>query len=352
MYYNLEKFYTNKKILITGASGFKGSWLSFLLNKFGAKLICIGNKNSNNSLFYKLELNKKIKLHKIDIRVFDKINFIIKKKKPSIIFHLAAQPSIFESHKKPLETFETNANGSLNILESVRKNGFVKSIIISTSDKCYRSNNSTVGFKETDELLGTDPYTASKVCVENLVAAYRESFFKNKIGISTVRSGNVIGGGDWAENRLMPDIIKSLSKKKIIHLRNPRFNRPWQYVLEPLKGYLILALKLYNDPKKFSEAFNFGTEKNSIKNVEQIVKYAIMFWGSGKLISNKKNKISEQKNLQLNIHKAKKKLKWKPTYSMKKSVKVTIEWYKNVLQKKNSPKDITNKQIEEYFSES
>ena len=220
---------------------------------------------------------------------------------------MAAQPLIFESYKKPLETFDINFRGSLNILESARNKKFIKSVVIITSDKCYESNNSSKGFKETDLLGGVDPYSASKSSTEIMVRAYRESFFKSKNnikGISTARAGNVIGGGDWSQNRLIPDCIRSIMKGKKIVIRNPHFNRPWQHVLEPLKGYLILAKKQYEKPSNFSSAWNFGTNPNSLTTVKKIVEYIINFWGSGKL-KIKKNKFYEQPNLQLNIKKQK-----------------------------------------------
>tara|TARA_Y100001970_G_scaffold53704_1_gene68062 strand:- start:3917 stop:4978 length:1062 start_codon:yes stop_codon:yes gene_type:complete len=349
----LKKFYKNKKVLVTGATGFKGAWLCFWLKKLGAKITGIGyNPNKNKNLFYQLELQKKINLHLIDIRNFNKIKKIVKKEKPSVIFHLAAQPLIYESYKKPMETFDINYRGSLNIIELARTEKFIRSTIIVTSDKCYESNFSSKGFKETDLLGGVDPYSASKSSTEIMARAYRESFFKDKnSGISTGRAGNVIGGGDWSPNRLIPDCIRSLKTGKSILIRNPKFNRPWQLVLEPLKGYLILAQKQFNEPKKFSGAWNFGTRPNSLTDVQTIVKYLIMFWGQGKM-KVKKNKIYEQENLQLNIKKAEKFLKWKPTYNIKRSVEMTTSWYFRVLMLKEDPKKVTSDQIESYMYDS
>ena len=239
------------------------------------------------------------------------------------------------------------------MLESVRKNKFVKSLIIVTSDKCYESTNSSRGFKENDVLGGVDPYSASKSSTELMTRAYRESFFKNKkiMGISTVRAGNVIGGGDWSSKRLIPDCIRSLTKNKIIKIRNPFFNRPWQHVLEPLKGYLILAKKQFEQPNKYSSAWNFGTKPNSITDVKTIVKMIVRRWGSGKL-KTKKSRFYEQINLQLNIKKSKKFLGWQPTYNVKKSIEVTTDWYKKVLKSKNDPLKITSEQIDDYLKKS
>ena len=351
----LKKFYNGKKVLITGVTGFKGTWLCSWLLELGAKITGLGyNPNLNKNLFYKLKLNNKINLKLFDIRDISKLNSLVKKTKPSIIFHLAAQPLIYESYKKPLETFDINSRGTLNILEVTRLNKFIKSVVIVTSDKCYENNYSTKGFKENDRLGGIDPYSASKASAEIAVKAYRESFFskKNIVGISTGRAGNVIGGGDWSPKRLIPDSIKFLRKNKSIYLRNPNFNRPWQFVLEPIKGYLLLGLKQFYNPKKYSGAWNFGTERNSVTSVKKIVEYIIEFWGSGKLKINKQKKFYEQENLQLNIQKSKRILNWKPTYNIKQSVYVTVDWYNQVLNNKKSPIDITNEQINRYMDES
>jgi len=351
----LKKFYSGKKVLITGVTGFKGTWLCSWLLELGANITGLGyNPNLNKNLFYKLKLNNKINLKLFDIRDISKLNSLVKKTKPSIIFHLAAQPLIYESYKKPLETFDINSRGTLNILEVTRLNKFIKSVVIVTSDKCYENNYSTKGFKENDRLGGIDPYSASKASAEIAVKAYRESFFskKNIVGISTGRAGNVIGGGDWSPKRLIPDSIKFLRENKSIYLRNPNFNRPWQFVLEPIKGYLLLGLKQFYNPKKYSGAWNFGTERNSVTSVKKIVEYIIEFWGSGKLKINKQKKFYEQENLQLNIQKSKRILNWKPTYNIKQSVYVTVDWYNQVLNNKKSPIDITNEQINRYMDES
>ena len=350
----MNKFYKNKKVLVTGATGFKGAWLCSWLSKLGAKVYGIGNNpNQNKNLFYKLNLKKKIKLKLFDIRDIVKLRNFLRKSKPSIIFHLAAQPLIYESYRNPLLTFDVNSRGTLNILEVSKKLKFVKSIVSITSDKCYENTGKIRGYKETDVLGGVDPYSASKACAELIIRAYRESFYgsENHCGVSSARAGNVIGGGDWSKKRLIPDCIRSLQSNKTIILRNPNFNRPWQHVLEPLKGYLILAKKQYNNPKKYAGAWNFGTEENSITNVKEIVEYIIKFWGSGKLKSEKINRFHEQQNLQLDIKKAKKFLKWKPSYDIKKSVEITTEWYFQTIKQGISPEEVTNQQIENYMYE-
>jgi CDP-glucose 4,6-dehydratase len=344
------KIYKNKKVLITGATGFKGAWLSLWLYMLGAKVFAIGySPNKNKNLFYSLYLHKKTNIKILDIRNKRKLSNYIIKVRPEFIFHLAAQPLILESYKQPFLTYEINTFGTLNILEILRNNKFVRSLICVTSDKCYESNFSTRGFKENDRLGGVDPYSGSKAAAEIIIKTYIESFQKNnKLGIASARAGNVMGGGDQSSNRLIPDIVNSLNNKKKIVLRNPDFNRPWQHVLDPLYGYLILAAKLYKDPKKYSGPWNFGTEKNTVTSVLKIVKLAIKNWGHGELIVNKKKKLYEQINLQLNINKSKKILKWKPKYKIRDSVKLTIEWYKKVLSKEITAEEITKKQISDY----
>tara|TARA_B100001142_G_scaffold264345_1_gene267970 strand:+ start:2059 stop:3123 length:1065 start_codon:yes stop_codon:yes gene_type:complete len=349
----INKFYKNKKVLVTGATGFKGAWLCYWLTMLGAQVYGIGyNPNKNKNLFYSLNLNRKIKLKLFDIRDKRKIKNFIKINKIQIIFHLAAQPLILDSYKKPYLTYTVNTLGTLNVLESVREVKSVKSLICITSDKCYESNYSTKGFKENDRLGGKDPYSGSKASAEIIIKSYQESFFKNKkCGLASGRAGNVIGGGDWSENRLIPDTINSIIQNKSIYIRNPNFNRPWQHVLEPLYGYLTLGEKLYKKPKKYSGPWNFGTKKNTVTNVLEIVKIIVKFWGKGKINIRKKQNYYEQTNLQLNIDKSMKILKWKPKYTITKGVQVTAEWYKKVLIEKFSAEKITKKQINNYMNE-
>ena len=349
----VKKFYKNKRVLVTGATGFKGAWLCYWLNLLGAKVYGVGyNPNKNKNLFYSLKLEKKIKLKLFDIRDKNKVKNFITLIKPQIIFHLAAQPLILESYKKPYLTYTVNSLGTLNVLETVRGIDSVGSLICITSDKCYESNYSTKGFKEKDRLGGKDPYSGSKATAEIMIHSYFESFYKSKkCGLASARAGNVIGGGDWSENRLIPDTIISIIKKKTIYIRNPNFNRPWQHVLEPLYGYLLLGEKLYIKPKIYSGAWNFGTKKNTVTNVLEIVRKIVKFWGEGKISFKKSQKYYEQANLQLNINKAIKILNWQPKYSISKSVKVTTEWYKKVLIESRSVEEVTEKQINDYMNE-
>ena len=351
--HKLSKFYKNKKVLVTGASGFKGAWLCSCLLKLGAKVYGFGySPNKNENLFYSLQLKKKIKFKLIDIRDFNKVSKYINSTKPSIVFHLAAQPIVHESYKNPYETFDINSRGTLNILEITKQAKFIKSIVLITSDKCYENLGHVKRYTETDRLGGVDPYSASKASAELIIKSYSESFFIGKIrcGISSARAGNVIGGGDWSSNRLIPDCIRSVVKNKKIILRNPYSNRPWQFILDPLMGYLILAKKQYVNPKKYSGAYNFGPEAQSIKSVKDVVSMIVSFWGSKSVVIKKNSKFTEHSNLQLNANKSKKILKWKSAYSTRESVKYTTEWYYKVLKKNNTASEVTNDQIKQYMN--
>jgi len=349
----LKNFYKGKKIVVTGATGFKGSWLCNWLLTLGAKVYAAGNNpNKNKNLFYSLKLDKKLKLKIFDIKNFSQTKSFINKINPSIIFHLAAQPLISNSYVEPKNTYEINSVGTLNILESARQNKNIRGIIFVTSDKCYESNNSTIGFKESDKLGGKDPYSGSKACAEIIIKTYYESYFKIKnLGIASARAGNVIGGGDWSENRLIPDLINNFKTNKKTFIRNPNYNRPWQHVLEPLYGYLLLGMNLYNNPKKFSGPWNFGTERNTVTSVKEIAELALKFWGDGEIIIKNTKKFYEQENLQLNISKSKNILKWKPKYSIKESVKLTVDWYRNIFKEIGSVEDETHRQIKDYMND-
>ena len=352
---NFKKIFLNKKVLITGHTGFKGSWLSLWMHNMGAKVMGISRdvptKPSHSSL---IGLEKIIISKKVDIQNSIQLKNTIKKFNPDFIFHLAAQAIVKKSYLNPIETWKTNLIGTVNILESVRYLKKETIIVLITSDKVYKNLEVTRGYNENDTLGGLDPYGASKSAAEISIKSYIKSFFsnkKNKIFIATARAGNVIGGGDWSTKRLIPDAIRSLIKKKKILIRNPNFNRPWQLVLEPLKGYLILAKKQFEKPKTFSGAWNFGTNPKNVTDVRTIVKYIIEFWGSGN-ITTKKNNFYEQVNLQLNSTKAKNLLKWKSTYSIKSGAKMTTEWYKRVYKNKQKPSSVTKDQIKQYMHDS
>jgi CDP-glucose 4,6-dehydratase len=347
------KNYKNLKVLITGTTGFKGSWLAFWLQNLGARVYGVSLKPEKNSILFKsFQLDKKINQYFTDINNFNNINEIVKKIKPDIIFHLAAQSIVSESFKMPLKTFQTNILGSANILETTRIN-HVPHLVYITSDKCYLNLDKKKNYKETDILGGIDNYSSSKASAELIFSSYFNSFFSGSkyLSIASVRAGNVIGGGDMKDNRIVPDIIKALHNDKKLNLRNPRATRPWQHVLEPLFGYLLLGNLLLEQriSSNVLPSWNFGPKPHNCKKVSIIVKLIERLWNKKKLkIKYVENKsYHESKLLSLNIKKANKELNWEPKLSLNDTMKLTVEWYKNYFSKQSSIM-LTNDQIE-YF---
>jgi CDP-glucose 4,6-dehydratase len=350
----LEKFWSKKKVFITGHTGFKGSWLSIILTYLNSSVNGFSLKPKKNSLFNKSMISKNLKSNTYaNINDIKKLEKKIKQCKPEIIFHLAAQPLVLDSYKDPLKTFNTNIIGTLNLLEVIRRVKSVKSVVIITTDKVYKIRKDNKPYKELDQLGGLDPYSASKVGAEIVVNSYIKSFFRNsnlQNRISTARAGNVIGGGDFSENRLIPDIISSINNKKKLKIRNPNHIRPWQHILDPLIGYLILAEKQYTNKLDNKEhAWNFGPNKNNFKKVIDIVNY-IKTSQKFKYILTKNNiNFKETKILKLNSLKAKKKLNWTSKWNLAKSITKTLEWNKNT-KKGISAKDMCELQFLMYIN--
>tara|TARA_A100001011_G_C14315203_1_gene847658 strand:- start:3684 stop:4760 length:1077 start_codon:yes stop_codon:yes gene_type:complete len=326
--------FKNKRILITGHTGFKGLWLTISLLNLGANIVGISLKPSayQKKILQQLK-SKKIKNYFFDISNYNKIKKTLLKHQPDYVFHLAAQPIVSESFKNPIKTMETNIIGSSNLLNSLRYIKKKCSVIIVTSDKCYEvKNKKKINFhKETDRLGGKDPYSASKASAEIIFKSFYDSFIKEKknISISSVRAGNIIGGGDWSLDRIIPDSVKSWNIKKKLIIRNPDFIRPWQHVLDAINGYLLLAIAISKTKRFNGESFNFGPEKNSIKTVKELCMKFQFYWNEKSEIDIKnKKKFKETKTLALDISKAKKFLKWKPLISFDKNLSLTAEWYK------------------------
>ncbi len=326
-----HKFYSGKTVLITGHTGFKGSWLTLWLIELGAKVIGISDKSEfEKGIFELAKLKDKIVDVRTDVRDLKVMQAIFTEHNPDVVFHLAAQAIVRESYDIPVETFETNVMGTVNILECTRTSKSVKSVVIVTSDKCYKNKEWTHGYRENDELGGSDPYSASKSCAEIVVESYRKSFFeKSKARIASVRAGNVIGGGDWAKDRIVPDCIKALISKKSIPVRNPDGVRPWQHVLEPLNGYLTIGAKLVED-EKYSGAWNFGPDYDSIINVGKLVELMIEKWGSGKCDNLKDPNEPKKETTLLNLDSSKSRfrLNWKPLLNISETIEMVVEWYK------------------------
>jgi len=353
---NFKKSFKGKKIFLTGHTGFKGSWMSVWLDLLGAHVRGYALKPERISLYNKVY--KELDDHEsviADIRNRKKLQKEILSFQPDYIFHFAAQPLVRESYIIPNETFEVNALGTANLLDAVRQLKKKCIVAIVTTDKVYENIEADYAYSESDKLGGYDPYSASKAAAEIITQSYRLSFFnpedfsKHKKSVSTARAGNVIGGGDYAQDRIVPDIYRALSKSAVISIRNPKAIRPWQHVLEPLHGYLTLAAGMNSDPVKFADSFNFGPELNDALTVEELVKLATKSWGGGKYsFADLKHAPHEAGLLKLNIAHAEKQLGWKPKWNATQAVEKTINWYKKSLIKGSDPFSLCVQDIQDY----
>lgn len=328
-------FWKNKKVFITGHTGFKGGWMALILQHMGSIVKGYSlEPNTHPSLFYEASIAKNMISEIGDIRNLSSLKASISDFEPEIIFHMAAQPLVRLSYECPVETYETNVMGTVNILEAIRQEECVKACVNITSDKCYKNQEGTQSYTEEDPLGGYDPYSNSKACAELVTDSYRNSYFnpdnysEHGCSIATVRAGNVIGGGDWAKDRLIPDMFRSFKKQEPVIIRSPDAIRPWQHVLEPLSGYIKLAEKLYSDGPEYAESWNFGPESDGMKPVEWIVETLIKKYGdnaSWKLDSHKQ-KPHETGILMLDSSKSKLKLGWKPVWDLETSLDKIVEW--------------------------
>jgi CDP-glucose 4,6-dehydratase len=343
--------FKNKRVLITGDTGFKGSWLSIWLKELGAEVLGFALPATKDSHFNQLNSAAKIKHIDGDIRDLALVTRAFAEFEPEFLFHLAAQPLVRYSYQEPKLTFDTNFGGSVNILEAVRLSSSLRSVIYVTSDKCYANKEWLWGYRENDDLGGHDPYSASKAAAELLYQSYCDSFFDFKAGLGTasVRAGNVIGGGDWSEDRIVPDSIRALQAQQPIILRNPTATRPWQHVLEPLSGYLLLAAHLYTDPKKYSGSWNFGPNSESIHSVIELAQKIVACWGSGEIKVVADNKLLHEAGLlHLNCDKSHQALHWYPKWDFARTVAETVKWYSWVL-KGQDIFQITKLQIDSFM---
>ena len=354
----LKRTYSGKRVFITGHTGFKGAWLTQFLLLLGANVKGLAlEPEYENSLFDLLTLNSECDSIIGDIRDFESLSREISTFSPDFIFHLAAQPLVRKSYESPIYTYEVNVNGTINILESLKKIRNKCQVIFVTTDKVYYNYEWVYPYRESDRLGGYDPYSASKACAELVIESYRNSFFniseyqKHLKSISVARAGNVIGGGDWSVDRLIPDIVKSLVKNDTVIIRNPTSIRPWQHVLEPLLGYLILGSLSEKEPAKFSQAYNFGPYTSDSIAVEKMVQIAINKWGSGayKVITNL-NAPHEAGLLKLDINKSISELEWKPKYDAVEALAKTLDWYKVYFDNSRSLKQFTKSQILDFIS--
>lgn len=357
---DLFQVYHNKKVLVTGHTGFKGGWLSQWLLSLGAEVFGIALPPEGEvSLFDQLQLQKHLHHHICDIRGYDSLKKLVGEIEPDIIFHLAAQPLVRESYEIPLQTIETNVMGTIHLLEAVRTLNLSTTIVVITSDKSYENQEWMYGYRESDPMGGFDPYSASKGACEVLTSSWRRSFFNpadytnHGVKLATARAGNVIGGGDWATDRIVPDCMRALLDNRQIEVRNPLATRPWQHVLEPLGGYLLLGEQLLStsqdsDLTSLCGGFNFGPLIGSNKTVESLVKEVISVWGSGTWTFDKQHAVHEASLLNLTIDKAYHLLGWYPAWDFEETIRRTVDWYKMYKEDVTLIPKLTLQQIGEY----
>jgi CDP-glucose 4,6-dehydratase len=352
-----QEFWKGKKVFLTGHTGFKGSWLSLWLVSMGVKMTGYGHEPPTTPSLFKLtKIERNINSVINDVRNKEQLQRAMKQADPDIVIHMAAQPLVRDSYTFPVETYETNVMGTVYLLEAIRQCSNVRAVINVTTDKCYENKEWVWGYRENEPLGGYDPYSGSKACSELVTSTYRQSFFHPKdyeqhgVAVGSVRAGNVIGGGDWAKDRLIPDCIKALFAGQKIILRNPQAIRPWQHVLEPLHGYLLLAEKLYVDGIKYAEAWNFGPKDDDAQPVEWIVNRICRQWGEGaayQIDINSKHP-HEATYLKLDCSKAKSQLNWCPRWTLEHALGKIIEWYKGY-KLNGDMESISLKQIDEYI---
>ena len=349
-------FWDKRLVLITGHTGFKGSWLSVWLQKLGANVCGIAlDPQTTPSMFKEANVAQGMRSEIADIRDLERLRAILREHRPEVVFHMAAQPLVRRSYEDPVGTYATNVMGTVNVLEAIRGCDSVRSVVIITTDKCYENKEWIWPYRETDPLGGYDPYSNSKACAEFVVSAYRSSFFnaadynRHGIAIASARAGNVIGGGDWAEDRLVPDIMRAFAANHVLKIRNPNAVRPWQHVLEPLSGYLTLAERLCEAGVQFGDAWNFGPEYSDAKTVEWIVHALADMWGGNvRWELDAALQPHEAHTLKLDWSKAAARLGWRPKLRLEDALSITTEWYKARLQGQNM-RAYTASQIEDYM---
>lgn len=360
----MNTFFHGKKVLITGHTGFKGSWLSLWLQSMSAQVVGYAlAPPTNPSLFEVAKVAEGMTSIVGDIRDLEHMRAVFAEHQPEIVIHMAAQPLVRYSYIEPVETYSTNVMGTVNLLEAVRSTKSVKAVVNVTTDKCYENREWAWGYRENEPMGGYDPYSSSKGCAELVTAAYRQSFFqqstinrslstfndKHSTAIASARAGNVIGGGDWAEDRLIPDILRAITDGRAVNIRNPHAIRPWQHVLEPLSGYLLLAQKLYEAGTDYAEGWNFGPNDEDAKPVQWIVESLTRSWGEGaSWVIDSGNHPHEAHYLKLDCSKAKGRLDWHPRWHLDEALEKIVEWQKNYQQGADM-RTVTLKQIDIYL---
>lgn len=355
-----DNFYAGKRVLITGHTGFKGSWLAIWLQSLGAEIVGVGlDPLTSRDNFLLSGIGDKIKADiRADIRDGEEMKRVFARYKPQIVFHLAAQPLVRLSYQCPVETWQTNVMGTINILEAIRATDSVKVGVMITTDKCYENKEQLWGYREDEPMGGYDPYSSSKGAAEIAISSWRRSFFNpehygdHRKSIASVRAGNVIGGGDWASDRIIPDCIRALEAGDPIDIRSPKSIRPWQHVLEPLSGYMLLAKKMWDDPVGYCEGWNFGPNLESVATVWDVATEVIDCYGSGTLRDvSYPHALHEAKLLMLDISKARLRLGWRPRLDLPATVRLTVDWYKNYLAASPDVHTLCLTQIHQFLSQ-
>lgn len=351
-----DKIYKGCRVFVTGHTGFKGSWLCLLLHELGAQVTGYAlAPPTKPSLFQEAKIDELITSYIGDVRDYQNLLECMQKSKPEIVIHMAAQPLVRDSYKIPVETYSTNVMGTVHVLEACRHTKSIKAIVNVTTDKCYENREWHWGYREYEPMGGYDPYSNSKGCSELVTSSYRSSFFNpdkyadHGVALASARAGNVIGGGDWANDRLIPDFIRAIAKKERIAIRSPYAIRPWQHVLEPLSGYLLLASKLFTEGSEYAQGWNFGPEESDAQNVEWIIKKICCFWGEAAGYEIDSNPQPHEANyLKLDCSKAKSELSWQSRWDLERTLKMIVEWNKAFFAKADI-REVCLKQIEEYF---
>lgn len=353
----LANFYKGKHVLVTGHTGFKGAWLVALLEQLGAKVQGYALAPEQPSLYQDIQGDQLCQSTIGDLLDKVLLQQTVLDFAPEIVFHMAAQPLVIEGYERPVYTFEVNAIGTANLLEAIRGLSGPCTVVNITTDKVYDNKEWHYPYRETDALGGYDPYSASKACAELVSASFRSSFFnpahyeQHQTALATVRAGNVIGGGDWAANRLIPDIVRAVQANEEVVLRNPEAVRPWQHVLEALYGYLILGIRLKEQPLQYSTAYNFGPLLDEGVTVEYLVQQAVQAWGRGSYrVERSEGAVHEAQLLRLDCSKAIQELQWKPKWNAAQAIEQTIEWYRQVLDEGKAPLEVTRRQLAAYMS--
>ena len=344
-------FWRGTRVFLTGHTGFKGAWLALWLQKLGAEVAAyaLPPEPGRPSLFEAAHVSDAVRSQFGDIRDLETLTSALAAFRPEIVLHLAAQSLVRRSYREPVATYATNVMGTVNLLEAVRRTASVAAVVVVTSDKCYENREWPHAYREPDAMGGRDPYSSSKGCAELVTAAYRASFFQTGAAIATARAGNVIGGGDWAEDRLVPDLIRGLSQGQTVQIRAPGANRPWQHVLEPLRGYLVLAERLIATPDEVSEGWNFGPPERNVVTVRDLAEAVLRHWGQGELsFGAGSDGLHEANFLGLDWGKARAGLGWAPQLEFEETVRLTVEWYRQYYDDSSRASRLTTAQIEAY----